>query len=101
MIGCPITVYIVSLQKSCGNKIPVPQSLSWRPIAILVLVPKTSVHGSEGGTGNELKLDTNKNGGRGSRKFDFSSPMSAALLSRIERDNRFYTIRVPNWLSAC
>ena len=31
LIGCPITACIVSLQKSCGNKIPVPQSLSRHP----------------------------------------------------------------------
>ena len=31
LIGCPITVCIVLPQKSCGNNIPVPQSLSWRP----------------------------------------------------------------------
>ena len=33
MIGCPVTACIVLLQKSCGNKIPVPQSLYWRPPA--------------------------------------------------------------------
>ena len=33
LIGCPVTVCIVLPQKSCGNKIPVPQSLSWRPTA--------------------------------------------------------------------
>ena len=33
LIGCPATTSIVLPQKSCGNKIPVPQSLYWRPSA--------------------------------------------------------------------
>ena len=33
LIGCSITACIVLPQKSCGNKIPVLQSLSWRPSA--------------------------------------------------------------------
>ena len=33
LIGCSVTASIVLPQKSCGNKIPAPQSLSWRPTA--------------------------------------------------------------------
>ena len=33
LIGCPATASIVLPQKSCGNKIPVLQSLYWRPSA--------------------------------------------------------------------
>ena len=33
LIGCPVTVCIVLPQKSCINKILVPQSLSWQPTA--------------------------------------------------------------------
>ena len=29
LTGCPLTVCIVLLQKSCGKKIPVPESLPW------------------------------------------------------------------------
>ena len=31
LIGCSVTACIVLPLKSCGNIIPVPQSLSWRP----------------------------------------------------------------------
>ena len=31
LIGCRMTACIGLPQKSCHNKIPVPQSLSWRP----------------------------------------------------------------------
>ena len=33
LIGCPVMACIILPKKSCGNKIPVPQSLSWRPTA--------------------------------------------------------------------
>ena len=33
LIDCHVTVCIILLQKSCGNKIPALQSLSWRPTA--------------------------------------------------------------------
>ena len=38
LIGCPATTSIVLPQESGGNKIPVPQSLYWRPN----LVPRVS-----------------------------------------------------------
>ena len=33
LIGCSETACIVLPQKSCGNKIPVPQSFFWQPTA--------------------------------------------------------------------